>query len=415
MALALSAGVRNALSSLQSNASAAQAAQLRLATGKRVNSAVDNPSNFFTAASLNDRAGQFSNLLDGMSNSIQTINAASKGIDGITKLVQSAQSTIKQALNDAAANRPNKTGTTSLSEFSAGTVDNVPGKSAKDIALDKLVEGTAAAASSTSAGSLGVVANSDVTIAAGNSTYTFKTNSTMTVRDLVNEINKSGTATASVNDAGKLTVTGSGSDTLKFGIGGSGAENTKVGLAATDFTTGVASSGSSSVRANLVDQFNDLRKQIDQLAKDAGFNGTNLLDGNKLTVTFNEKTGADQSKLDVQGSTVSADNLGIQKAGSGVDFQNDTSLKAASAALTNALGSLNSLSSTLGSSLSTVQTRQDFTKGMIDTLKTGADNLVLADQNEEGAKLLALNTRTQLSQTALQLSSQQDQAVLRLF
>ena len=62
-----------------------------------------------------------------------------------------------------------------------------------------------------------------------------------------------------------------------------------------------------------------------------------------------------------------------------------------------------------------MQNRQDFTKAMINTLQTGADNLVLADTNEEAANMLALQTRQQLSQTALSLASQADQAVLRLF
>ena len=77
--------------------------------------------------------------------------------------------------------------------------------------------------------------------------------------------------------------------------------------------------------------------------------------------------------------------------------------------------SLRSLASTFGSNLSVAQTRQDFTKEMVNVLKTGADNLVLADPNEEGASLLALNTRQQLSQTALSLANQPDQGVLRLF
>jgi flagellin-like hook-associated protein FlgL len=65
--------------------------------------------------------------------------------------------------------------------------------------------------------------------------------------------------------------------------------------------------------------------------------------------------------------------------------------------------------------LSVVQTRQDFTKATINTLRTGADNLVLADTNEEGANLLALQTRQQLSTTALSLAAQAAQNVLRLF
>ena len=68
-----------------------------------------------------------------------------------------------------------------------------------------------------------------------------------------------------------------------------------------------------------------------------------------------------------------------------------------------------------GSTLTTVQTRQDFTKTMITTLQTGADNLVLADTNEEGANVLALQTRQSLSTTALSIANQANQAVLRLF
>ena len=92
--VSLSAGVRSALTALNSTKADAAQSQYRLATGKKVNSAVDNPVNFFTAAGLNDRAGQLTNLLDGISNGIQTITAASKGIDSITKLVQSLQSTV---------------------------------------------------------------------------------------------------------------------------------------------------------------------------------------------------------------------------------------------------------------------------------------------------------------------------------
>ena len=79
------------------------------------------------------------------------------------------------------------------------------------------------------------------------------------------------------------------------------------------------------------------------------------------------------------------------------------------------MSTLRTQASKFGSNLTTVQTRQDFTKNLINTLQTGADNLVLADTNEEGANLLALQTRQQLSTTALSLSAQADQAVLRLF
>ena len=155
------------------------------------------------------------------------------------------------------------------------------------------------------------------------------------------------------------------------------------------------------------------------LAKDAGFNGINLLGGDRLSVVFNEKTGKNQTKLDVQGTQLTSDNLGIVKAGNTqlagtTNFQNDSDLEAATKSLTGALTSLKSLSSTFGANLSVVQTRQDFTKDMANVLTTGADSLVNADLNQEAASLLALQTRQQLSQQALSLANQADQGVLRL-
>ncbi len=419
----LSSGVRAALSSLASTTATSQQGQLRLATGKKVNSAVDNAVNFFTAAGLNDRAGQLTGLLDGIGNGIQTIQAASQGIDSAVKLVESLQSTVKQAQADAAANRPSKVGTADVLA-DAAEVTATGGKSRKDIALDKRIglAGAAADATSSSVGHLidtTTNTNLALTVSAGSTTYTVDLSATATVRDLVNSINSSGIATATVDDQGRLSVTGLGSSTLRVGLGaGTSAANARtnassatnqnvaIGLLVADGDTAgagiVASGGNSTVRSNLIKQFNDLRTQIDQLATDAGFNGKNLLKGDKLSIVFNEKTGSQQSKLDIQGSVLNSGNLGINTAVSGTaltgefNIQSDTDLAGAADALTNALTSLRSTSSSLGSSLSIVQTRQDFTKNLVNTLTQGADNLVLADTNEEGAKLLALQTRQQL-------------------
>lgn len=382
--VSLTSGVRAALGSLSSIKDAASTSQFRLSTGKKVNSAVDDPVNFFTAAGLNDRASQLTKNLDGISNGIQTITAASQGIDSITKLVNSLQSTIKQAQADNAANRPKVT-TAAIA-------------STKDAALNTAVAG---------AGTF--------TLTAGSTQFSVTLTASNTIRDAVNEINKSGIATASVDDSGKLTVTGTGSSNLV--IAGADA----VVFAGLNGTA-TGASANSTVRANLVSQFNDLTKQIDQLAQDAGFNGKNLLNGDKISIIFNEKTGASQSKLDVQGSKITAANLGILQANNGTgtagisfNVQDDADLSSTADALTNVLTSLRSTASSLGASLSTVQTRQDFTKNLANTLTAGADNLVQADTNQEAANLLALQTRQQLSQTALSLSNQADQAILRLF
>ncbi|MDJ1158462.1 flagellin, partial [Chelatococcus sp. SYSU_G07232] len=154
----------------------------------------------------------------------------------------------------------------------------------------------------------------------------------------------------------------------------------------------------------------ELRTQIDQLSKDASYNGINLLAGDSMTTYFNE-TGS--SKQKIQG--VYFDSTGLKVSLAKNDFQADSDINAALAELKSAAETLRAQASTFGANLSVLQNRQDFTKGLVHTLTTGADALVLADPNEEGAKLLALQTRQQLSQTAMSMANQSESAVLRLF
>ncbi|WIY51649.1 flagellin [Devosia sp. YIM 151766] len=98
--ISLSKAVRSNLLSLQNTADMMAKTQNRLATGNKVNSALDNPTNFFTASSLNSRAGDISQLLDSMANGIQTIEAADNGLKAITKTLESMQSTLRQARQD---------------------------------------------------------------------------------------------------------------------------------------------------------------------------------------------------------------------------------------------------------------------------------------------------------------------------
>jgi flagellin-like hook-associated protein FlgL len=266
--IVLSAGVRSNLLQLQKTSDLISSTQTKLATGKRVNSAIDNPINFFTAQGLSNRANDLTALLDSMSNGINTIQAANNGLTSITKLVQSAQALVSQAQQTS------------------------------------------------------------------------------------------------------------------------------------DTTT----------RSSLATQLGAIKAQIDTLASDSGFNGINLLKGNNLTVTLNE-TGS--SSVTITAVTYDAAGLGINNATN--NWAAAADITAASTDLTAALTKLRSQAQAFGSSLSTVQIRQDFTKAMINTLQTGSDSLTLADSNEEGANLLALQTRQQLSTTALSLASQASQAVLRLF
>ena len=271
--IVLSAGVRSNLLQLQQTSDLITQTQNKLATGKKVNSALDNAINFFTAQGLDTRANNLNGLLDSMSNGINTIQAANNGITSITKLVQSAQALVSQAQQ---------------------------------------------------------------------------------------------------------------------------ANNT-------------------TTQANLATQFNTLITQITQLAKDSGFNGVNLLGGtgNNLAITLNETGSSNVTVTAVDYTNASAAPLSINAAAN--SWASSANITAASTDLSAALTSLQSEAQTLSSSLSTVQIRQDFTKAMIGTLQSGSASLTLADTNQEGANLLALQTRQQLSSTTLSLASQADQNVLRLF
>src|SRR3712207_1100723 len=139
MSISLSNGVRQALTSIQATSSAAQVAQNRLATGKKVNSALDNPASFFVSAGLNNRANDLSRLLDDQGQAVKTLEAADKGIKALQKLVETAQGTARQAQQSTAINLT-KTGTADLSAYTAvagdaGTVRFVVDGVNKDLTI----------------------------------------------------------------------------------------------------------------------------------------------------------------------------------------------------------------------------------------------------------------------------------------
>ena len=569
----LSHAVRSNLLSLQSTAANMAKTQERLATGLKVNSALDNPTNFFTASALNSRAGDMANLLDSMSSGIKTIEAADNGLKSIVKTVETMQSTLRQARQD----KTFKTGsfpmdaidTTTLKtiSFSAGAVGSVPqtvniNRSGASAAGAAAYVAPAAAASATYVGngfttpaagngtltiahaSLGVSVSLTVadgatvgqsidainaaisadtnakgkieayssggnialrTVAPVDGTFTVTSgaaifggapvntggsdgkhnitvnglavayggaNATAATADLNDQLrntdfeafNNAGTVgiRAKVNGANTLTVGGpqaglfspattgvllgngtqqsvdemvksinaafpdvirASNDNGKLRVENlSTSSLTVTGI--NDLTdnldggTGTFEVGGNDVRKNLVTQFNELRDQLDKFSDDASFNGINLLRGDKLKLTFNE-TGT--STIEIQAKDIQGTATQINNAALGIDFvvasdfDSDVTLDQKLDDLKSAMDFLRSQASSFGSNLSVVQNRTDFTKNMINTLETGAANLTLADTNEEAANLLALQTRQQLSSTALSMASQADQAVLRLF
>ncbi len=158
-------------------------------------------------------------------------------------------------------------------------------------------------------------------------------------------------------------------------------------------------------------QFLQITSQITTLASDAGYRGTNLLTDGTLSIEFAPKAG--DSKLTVTGFKANATSLGVTSAA--VNWVVAGNASSALTYMDTALTTLRAKSSVLAGNLAVITTRQDFTDNMINTLSTGADNLTLADMNQEGANMLMLQTRQSLGTTALSLSSQAAQSVLRLF
>ena len=275
--------MRSNLLSLQQTSDLMSQTQERLATGNKVNSAIDNPSSYYTAQSLNNRAGDLNSLLDSMGQAISTIQAADEGIKAITSFVEQAKAV----------------------------------------------------------------------------------------------------ATSSLDAKGHTE------------------------------------------RAEYMKQFNEIRDQIDKLAKDSGYKGINLIGGDSLTVTFNEDR---TSNITITGKDASTAGLGIVEAkdwGKVADADvgatpeelkaQDKAINDAIDNITKATSTLRAMSSDLGNYYSIVETREDFTENLVNVLEEGADKLTLADMNEESANMLALQTRQQLAINSLSLASQASQSVLSLF
>jgi flagellin-like hook-associated protein FlgL len=271
--ISLTAGMRQNLLSLQETNKMTAQTQNRLATGKRVNTPLDNPTNFFAAQGHLQRASDLNVRKDGMAEGVQILKAADAGIKGITTLIESAKGVAQSAL---------------------ATSDGVE-------------------------------------------------------------------------------------------------------------------------RSNYQVTFTTLMSQISQLASDSGYKGTNFLTAGSQTVEFGQRTNAATLQISGFNSTSSGLTIGSTTATLWSGASGTIAITSQAGELESALSTLRSKSSGLSASLSVVTTRQEFTDTLINTLQVGADNLTLADTNEEGANMLMLQTRQNLGISSLSMASQAAQAVLRLF
>lgn len=371
--ISLTASMRSNLLSLQQTQSLMDTTQERLSTGKKVNSAIDNPSSYYTAQSLTNRASDLSSLLDSMGQGIQTIQAANEGIEAITEFVQQAKAIANTARDNATIK-----GTTSSGTYAADT------DKTKNITVK--IEGVADQ-------------NIEVTL-----------EDTDTLEQAATKI---ATALNNVKDAEGAVIGGFTATVENGQIKISNSKGIVANVSGTIF--GITFNGEigNSTRTTSMKRYNEILDQIDQLAKDSGYKGVNLLQGNDLKVVFNEDR---SSYLTINGTFADTSDKGL-KISRAEDWTNpdNEAINASISELENAITSLRNMASEFGNNYSIVENRENFTESLINVLEEGSDKLTLADMNEESANMLALQTRQQLAINSLSLASQAAQSVLSLF
>ena len=386
--ISLTASMRSNLLSLQNTQSLMDMTQERLSTGKKVNSAIDNPSSYYTAQSLTNRAGDLEALLDSMGQAVQTIKAANEGIESITSFVEQAKAIANSARDTAVVEEV-------ASNEMAGKGD----------------------------GTTFMAQNTEISVKIGDKTYSYKVEAninyhassaddTSHLTTLVGYLNNNATGDnikQALTDANLTFAVEGKSIVLKAANTAEDVEKTVVSVSG----GGLEMSGTinPNARDTYVEQFNSIMTQIDQLASDASYKGVNLLKGEELKVVFNEDR---SSFLEVEGDHADASHLGLVEATATI-WNDNTGLDGAITSIDGAINKLRDMATKFGNNYSIVQTRQDFTENLINVLEEGADDLTLADMNEESANMLALQTRQQLATNSLSLASQAAQSVLSLF
>jgi flagellin-like hook-associated protein FlgL len=377
----LSASMNSNLLALNNTQKMFDDVQGKLATGKEVNSAMDDPSSFYTAQSLAQRANDLNSLMDSMGQAVQSLKAADQGMTALSAFNDQAKSLANQARDDADKTKETK-----------ATMDNT-------VAAD-----TAIAVDTTY-----TITVTDKEGATVGSAYTFTAVADSEVQDLIDGINLEGNnsgATAELVD-GKVVIS-SNSD-----IGHTVTITTAAGTDAigVDVAGDKAKIEASAASTQYADQYNAIISQMNQMVVDSGYKGVNLLQSDDLLVVFNEDR---TSNLNISGADMSATGIGLS-AVEAEDFADNTKIDVVIGKLDTATETLRSQSAVFGTNLSIVETRSDFTENLVNTLEEGANKLVEADVTELSANMLQLQTNQSLGMNALSLASQSSQAVLKLF
>lgn len=415
---------------------AAQETTIKLASGLDVNFAIDDPLNFFTSQSLQFRASDLSRLLDGIGSSIRTVEIASEGIDAILSLVDQAEALVKEALIDLfpetnetpderaleyiRQKNTDKGFFPTLGNFYQNTTEFVPWATARANAaaaeLNGVPEITGHLATITSQEENDVVfglltatswlggSDDEVEgvwrwvegpeagqqfwqgVASGSSVNGLYENwapgepnqffgpadpenfAHLRADGLWNDLPGNRNLNYIIEWGGDLFVQNPG---------------VNVSAAAMDYR----------------DDYLNLLEEIERIAIDAHFRGIGLLNGDDLTTIFNpERT----SRLVTEGIDVTATSLGLVSD----NFISRTELTRTLDEFEKARQTLREYATTLQVDLTALEVRQDFIRNSIITLNAGSDDLTVADQNQVGAELLAIQVRQAIQFQTLGLSAQ---------
>jgi flagellin-like hook-associated protein FlgL len=342
--VSLTASIRSNLLSLQDTNDLLEQTTTRLSTGEEVSTAVDNPTNYFTALNYNDRAEGLEARLDGMGEAIQQINAADNGITTLRSFL----SQMKGVVNDALAE------SSSTSRQDLGKQFNELIYQASEVVNDSEYGGS------------NLLTNQD----------------SVTVQ--FNEL----------NGESELTVQGFNISANTSGVDDTSGElNAAVGFKADGTSVGNGTAGTSGEATSYAFVLNT-----------GDTTGSSFLGikSHGVTGASTSYTSTTTHEID-WGYTVTGSDKGWKNNLEGVIEQIEAMDE-----------QLKTQASKLANNLAVITQREDFTNEQINILKEGADNLTLADLNEEGANLLALQTSSSLGIQALSLASESSQNVLRI-
>lgn len=546
--ITLTLGATAGILSLKLTSAAAQETSIRLATGNKVNTALDSPTNFFTAQGLNARAAELGNLQDGFTNAIQTLEADANAVKSTKKLLDQMRALADEARKNVAP--PDEVSSAILNHSygaATDTIDTVPALAGKDPFLNVWAGGSTPYLHkfSTDGNTVQDLING-INAASNGVTASFNTSTGKIELDgagalpmtlggfegssgLEVAIYKSGGGIGNLNQARNISGLNGGSptgtllgtfeasaidfpfgggadaqrgrlrpflgpqgDALVDSLGDPNPQGPKVermvfvirgkinipAVGANEFrsfsddgfqmkidgtpvvtrTTNTApalysnnidvdggirdfemiwweNGGDEALFAELVDKNGNLipiggnliptidpvepetkyyeratglQDQITQLVQDSNYLGKTIGENDTLSVALNERG----TRLDVQGDRIDTAGLGLDRL-SQIDWLSN--FDKVDAVLAEAEKKLEAHAAKTANALAILQTRADFNAQIATTLQSGADALIRADINEEGANMLAIQTRSQLASQSLRLSTQADQAVLRLF